>query len=102
MIKTTVPPAPAPAAASLTLQKSWMVVVCQALQNSPLMPSSSRRFSVEKCVAAAILMSVAAVLLIFSVPNSRETALFDYDHDGGHSGAWSGTTNPPDLTDDQA
>ena len=76
-----------------------MVVITRALSDSPLLPSRQNgRFRV---IVATVALTVASVLVIYSQIPGRTASLFEYEHDGGHSGAWKGTTDPADLTDDQ-
>jgi hypothetical protein len=68
--------------------------------SSSLLPSASRQTGRAR-VAAIAFMIIGSVLLIHSEYSKHTTSLFEYEHEGGHSGDWKGTTDPADLTDDQ-
>ncbi len=68
--------------------------------SSSLLPSASRQTGRAR-IAAITFMLISSVLIIHSEYSKHTTSLFEYEHEGGHSGDWKGTTDPADLTDDQ-
>jgi hypothetical protein len=66
----------------------------------PLLPSAASQTGQAR-VAAIAFMIIASVLVIHLQYSEQTTTLFEYEHEGGHSGDWKGTTDPADLSDDQ-
>jgi len=80
------------------------VQITDGLSTTPLLASSSKRLSHNRLITIAATIIVASAVIVFSQTSQtsqKRIELFDYEHDGGHSGGWSGTTDPPDQTDDQ-